>query len=185
ERALPSLRRAPNAAPSLFRVVLRIRGPSVRRRRTQPPSPPERIRSNAVQCCSIDARPGGKRSRLSEPPAAIVSAPPKSAVKRQLVLEMATRSDSRLPLAFVAHQLAERLKTKATEKRQCVIDSIQTSRIPATTFPRIRQTVSTAVRAISPCETRFPLQTAQGYARVSSKAQQPPRSPWFLLGSPC
>jgi len=48
---------------------------------------------------------------LSELPAAIVSAPPESAVKRQLVLEMATRSDSRLALAFVAHQLAERTKT--------------------------------------------------------------------------
>jgi len=32
-------------------------------------------------------------------------------VKRQLVLEMATRLDSRLSLAFVAHQLAERTKT--------------------------------------------------------------------------
>jgi hypothetical protein len=66
---------------------------------------------------------------LSELLAAIVSAPPESAVKRQLVLEMATRSDSRLALAF-AHQLAERTKTtKVKEERWSESDlAIQTSR---------------------------------------------------------
>jgi hypothetical protein len=51
-------------------------------------------------------------------------------VKRQLVLEMATRSDSRLPLAFVAHGLAERTKTiKVKEERWSESDlAIQTSR---------------------------------------------------------
>src|SRR5207248_8720461 len=47
---------------------------------------------------------------------------------------MVTRSDSMLPLAFVAHQFAACTKTKATEERRRVIDSIQPSQIPATTF---------------------------------------------------
>jgi hypothetical protein len=38
---------------------------------------------------------------------------------------MATRSDSTLPVAFAAHQLAERRKTiKAREERRRLIDSV-------------------------------------------------------------
>jgi hypothetical protein len=77
-----------------------------------------RIRSIAVRCYSRDVRPACKRSRWSELPAAIVSDLRVSAAKRQRVSAMATRSDSSLPLAFAAHQLAERRKTmKAREKR--------------------------------------------------------------------
>jgi hypothetical protein len=48
-----------------------------------------------------------------------------SAVKRQQVSATATRWDSTLQLAFVAHQPADHRKTmKAREKRRREIDSI-------------------------------------------------------------
>src|SRR6267142_455005 len=152
---------------------------------------------------------------------------------------MATRLDSRLPLAFVAHQLAERTKTmtmiESTSRKDsfsvppsrtlsekppagnyCVkVDRlvlkpmavaegqgschrIARNKIPRTasdddqhvednTFhlEEARSMNWLVTSATSPCETRFPRQTAQGYARFLLKAQQPPRSPWFPLGSPC
>src|SRR4030095_3558098 len=125
ERALQSLHRVPNAAPLLSRAVLRSRWPSIRSPRTQRLWPPAPTRSVAARCYSPDVRPAGKRSRCSELPASIVSAPRVSAVKRQPVSAMATRSDSTLPVAFAAHQLAERRKTiKAREERRRLIDSV-------------------------------------------------------------
>jgi hypothetical protein len=148
--------------------------------------------------------------------------------------------DSRLPLAFVAHQLAERTKTvtiiestsrkdsfsvppsrtlsekpppgnyclkvdrlvlkpMAVAEGQAFLPSCRTQcKIPAqqtdddqcaedNTFhlEEARSMTWLGTSATSPCETRFPRQTAQGYARSLSKAQQPQPSPWFPLESPC
>ena len=125
ERALLFLHRAPSAAPSPFELYFASDGLQFAGDVTNGFGCLRRFRSNAVQCCSIDARPAGKRSHWSELPAAIVSAPPASAAKRLAgVGDGDAVRTRRRRWRLLRTQLVERRKTmKATEERRRVIDS--------------------------------------------------------------